>query len=100
MTLDETIRGFEENPEATKAQMFREAFNIVWADTNYGELSILGKSDCEFDLYTINYAYFTEKLGWPCFCDGGIFEQIIELACTVVCSIYGFKSHYNDKPQA
>lgn len=36
------------------------------------------------DLIELNYSEITEWLGWPDFQDGGVYEQIIELASEAI----------------
>lgn len=94
MKLDEIVAGFANDPEATKIAMFKAAFEAVLAHCDYGHASIVG-GDCEFDLSSINFAYFCDDvLGWPNFQDGGIFEQTIENACRAVAGILGYKTKY------
>ncbi|MBD5381912.1 hypothetical protein [Clavibacter sp.] len=91
MTIEQIIEGFKHNPEQTRMLMFKDAFDEAYRLINGADFDL---KSCEFDLNVINYSHFCETLGWPDFQDGGVFEQVIEEACMVVCHMMGFKASY------
>lgn len=91
MTTEQIIEGFKRNPEKTKMLMFKDAYNEAYATIASANFNL---EQCEFDYNCINYSHFCENLGWPDFQDGGVFEQVIEEACSVVCHMFGFKTSY------
>lgn len=96
MTLDQIITLYSKSPIEAKMRMFKYAFEAVLRNCEYGNANPVN-GECDFDLTTINYSNFCDVLGWPDFQDGGIFEQVIDEACTTVCSLYGYKAKYHDR---
>ena len=82
--LNNWYKQYQKNPSRVRLEMTqsatRELFKAV--QENYYDRE---------DLTIINYSEVTEWLGWPDLQDGGVFEEIIDIAANTVLGIMGFK---------